>query len=1026
MILKGGNDTVSFENMTLGGLGTSYGSTMVRSGYIYGSFDSGNDSISFKNIEFYKGSSGRVSLNGGAGNDTISVDGVTLGDENDGRYTQAHLSIIGGAGADVINVANVSVTGSYSTASIDGGEGADKISVTDSDNLQITSGDGNDTLTFGGIVDATITDFSTSDAIKLNDAVERGIFDNGLLTLGNVKLTLNDVTEDSISSYAAVAVTNGTTSTTLGDVVRNWTVSNGTAIYRNLYRSLITVTGLSTEATIEDISVEGTLVTISSNVLNNTTITATEGYTLAVSGEYTVPSVIAAVLNVSEGTATYIGEGSTAGYVLSANQIIYQNQIDGSNLFTITGLSSGAANSDISLEGTTVTLSANALSTENTVAITSGYSLAAASNVTISTTTAPTGWEISEGTANYIGEGKTAGYVVTDSQITYQEAKSGDALITITGLSSSATVDDISLEGTTVTLSTSAVAKGSVSISSGYALNLSSGNYTKGASIVGGSGVDTITNNGNNLVISTGAGNDLITLGSGTSKNTIIGGKGNDTITASSGKNVYKYSSGDGKDVIVGYTSNDTIQLSGSYSTTTSGQDVVVKVGSGSMTLKGAKGVSLKIKGGTSANSTLQTVTNSTSSPVTVGSAVKVINASTRTSAVNITGNSIANTIRGGSGVDTIYGGAGNDSILGNNGNDKLFGDAGNDTIYGGAGKDTLSGGAGNDKLFGDAGNDSLSGGAGADTLNGGAGNDTLYGGAGNDVFVYASSSGTDVISDYATGDKISISGAKISKSSVSGSDVILTVGSGTVRVKNGAGKTLSIYNNSKSATSTVIGSSASSTTVTLNNSSSSPYTAASGVKTINASSRTTAIRIKGNSLANSIVGGSGADSLSGGSGADTLNGGKGNDTLTGGAGNDVFFYQSGQGTDVITDYSSGDKIKITGAKISKTSVSGSDVILIVGSGSIRIKNGKDKSLSIYNNSTSATSTIIGSSSSNYEERWFLDNSELGIRNEELESIINSDSKVISDDYNYDFNTTINKKLNQTLITNSTKQSKNS
>ena len=104
--------------------------------------------------------------------------------------------------------------------------------------------------------------------------------------------------------------------------------------------------------------------------------------------------------------------------------------------------------------------------------------------------------------------------------------------------------------------------------------------------------------------------------------------------------------------------------------------------------------------------STTVTVTNATSSPVTVGSAVKVINATSRTTAVKITGNALANTIRGGSGVDTIYGGAGNDSILGNNGNDKLFGDAGNDKLLGGNGADTLTGGKGNDSLTGGAGND--------------------------------------------------------------------------------------------------------------------------------------------------------------------------------------------------------------------------------------------------------------------------------------------------------------------------------
>ena len=50
---------------------------------------------------------------------------------------------------------------------------------------------------------------------------------------------------------------------------------------------------------------------------------------------------------------------------------------------------------------------------------------------------------------------------------------------------------------------------------------------------------------------------------------------------------------------------------------------------------------------------------------MTVDPAIKIIDASTRTAAVQITGNAKANTITGGSDKDTIYGGKGNDSISG-------------------------------------------------------------------------------------------------------------------------------------------------------------------------------------------------------------------------------------------------------------------------------------------------------------------------------------------------------------------------
>ena len=61
------------------------------------------------------------------------------------------------------------------------------------------------------------------------------------------------------------------------------------------------------------------------------------------------------------------------------------------------------------------------------------------------------------------------------------------------------------------------------------------------------------------------------------------------------------------------------------------------------------------------------------------------------------------------------------------------------DLVYGAAGADTISGGAGADILSGAAGTDTVSGGAGADVISGGAAADSLSGGTGADVFAYTS-----------------------------------------------------------------------------------------------------------------------------------------------------------------------------------------------------------------------------------------------------------------------------------------------
>ena len=492
-------------------------------------------------------------------------------------------------------------------------------------------------------------------------------------------------------------------------------------------------------------------------------------------------------------------------------------------------------------------------------------------------------------------------------------------------------------------------------------------------------------------------------------------------------------------------TSGGTDTTSGGTDTTSGGTDTT---SGGTDTTSGGTDTT---SGGTDTTSggddTLRTVTDSDSSPVTIDADIRIINATARTTAIKINGNTLANTISGGSGVDTIYGGAGNDSVLGNSGADKLFGDAGNDTIRGGMGNDSINGGTGNDRLFGDAGNDtlrggtgndSLSGGAGndklygdtgADTLNGGKGNDTLTGGTGNDVFIYAKGEGNDVIADYAVGDKVKITGAKISKSSVSGSDVVLTVGTGKLTLKNAVGKRISLYNNASTLTSTVIGGN---TTLTITNATKSPVTVGSTIKVINASSRTTAVKITGNELANTIRGGTGVDSIyagkgndyvlgnygndkiyaeagndtiksgygndyiSGGigndllygetgndtirgeAGADTLYGGKGNDTLTGGAGVDVFVYATGDGNDVITDYTAQDKLRISGSYYTLTS--GNDMIVRVGSGKMTLKNAKGVKLNI-------------TRTSSFDERWFTEDDN-NFTTSEVSTLLNTDNNI--------------------------------
>ncbi|MBR4903490.1 MAG: calcium-binding protein [Selenomonadaceae bacterium] len=417
-----------------------------------------------------------------------------------------------------------------------------------------------------------------------------------------------------------------------------------------------------------------------------------------------------------------------------------------------------------------------------------------------------------------------------------------------------------------------------------------------------GAGDDSIYSGGATISVNAEAGDDYIHIYTNAKKNTINGGKGNDTIDNECSNGVlFQYVSGDGNDSIKGFTEKDTLSISGSdYTSQISGNDILINVVNSKITLDGAASLKNLNIGTLSGGLTVLTVTDKTKSPVTISSAIKTVNASKRTKAVKITGNKLANSIKGGSANDTIDGGNGND------------------TIYGGKGNDYIYGGSGNDYIFGEAGND---------TLRGKSGNDTLTGGAGKDVFICGS--GKEVITDYVTGtDKISLSAA-ITKTSFSGEDVIITMDKNSVTVKDAKAKKLSLIDSKGKSLSTIIGGLK---TLTVTDSTKSPVTVKSAIQVIDASKRTTAVKITGNAIANSITGGAAKDTLYGGDGNDSIVGGKGNDrlygdegndTLWGGAGNDtlwgddgadVFIYASGEGKDTIYDFDYTDMLKITGA----------------------------------------------------------------------------------------------------------------
>ena len=151
----------------------------------------------------------------------------------------------------------------------------------------------------------------------------------------------------------------------------------------------------------------------------------------------------------------------------------------------------------------------------------------------------------------------------------------------------------------------------SVTIDAGDGNDTIYNDFVTEVSIEAGTGNDYIFNNGANATINSGAGNDTVNIdfaisvisdaGEGNdsiftnaSGNTLIGGEGNDTITLEyADKMLMLYTPGDGNDLIQGFKEDSTLSIaSDKFSSIINGDDVIVKVGEGNITLEGAATVS--------------------------------------------------------------------------------------------------------------------------------------------------------------------------------------------------------------------------------------------------------------------------------------------------------------------------------------------------------------------------------------------------------------------------------------------------
>ena len=252
---------------------------------------------------------------------------------------------------------------------------------------------------------------------------------------------------------------------------------------------------------------------------------------------------------------------------------------------------------------------------------------------------------------------------------------------------------------------------------------------SKGLTLDGGAGNDSIVGSWNSDKLIGGSGDD-----------TIIGGLGNDSITGGTGTTTLIYEKDakfDDDTVILTKDEDLRVQIDSitgfKFDKSKNGNDLIIENGeNGSITIKNA--LSKDIGAVITVNDTnlsetavLETVGKS----YFVSDKGKLLHDKYTGTAIAdvIDGSSVGSSLKKGL---TLDGGAGNDSIIGSWNNDKLYGGAGNDTIIGGGyySNDSITGGLGDDVLDGGDGENKY-------LFSVGDGNDSIVGAGYNDTAIF-------------------------------------------------------------------------------------------------------------------------------------------------------------------------------------------------------------------------------------------------------------------------------------------------
>jgi len=411
-----------------------------------------------------------------------------------------------------------------------------------------------------------------------------------------------------------------------------------------------------------------------------------------------------------------------------------------------------------------------------------------------------------------------------------------------------------------------------------------------------------------------------------------------------------RYAAGDGNDTVYGFNESDTLTIAGdAYSTKKSGDNVVVTVGDGKISLIGAAGKNLNINKADRTGIITLTKDNdifrNNFANVTLNAGLGDDSVVNYASGITLNGEGGNDTVVNNGSNATISGDDGDDYLSNaNNSNASLFGGAGNDYINNNRGNSaTLGGGNGHDSVYNYVGNNaSIDGGAGNDsvysyfssnaTINGGSGNDSIDnvygdsalidGGSGAD-FIFNDKSNSVTISGGDDNDSITNSGANVSVGGGKGIDSVSN--SGDSVTIDGGDENDSITNSGKS--------------VTIDGGTGNDSVSNTGkAVTINGGDGKDFVSNSGSNV--SINGGAGNDSVSNSGSNVTITGGKGNDTVYGNRSTGVSYKYAnanGDGKDVIYGFNATSTLFISGRSWS-TVQSGNDIVVNVGGGNVTLK----------------------------------------------------------------------------------------